>query len=110
MARRTGRQLQNANHSSLCSTAMRKSGVDALRSLARPGTQFIDLGLWRYRGLSKKLVDTHNVVGIKGLPGRGGIGMGHRESFNGTFDFSLDLLRSWIGEDCEVYREHYKSG
>lgn len=43
------------------------------------------------------------VVGIKGLPGRGGIGMGHRDNFRGTDDPCGALLREWIGEDAEAY-------
>jgi hypothetical protein len=102
MALRKGRQLRNNGHASLCSTAMRGRALDTFRSVCRPGRQFIDLELWK-RHPSRHLFTGGRVVGIKGLPGRGGIGMGHRDDFAGTADPNLTLLRQWIGNDVELY-------
>lgn len=99
---RSGRQLANTGHASLCSTAMRGSALQELAAacLARP--KFIDLELWR-RPRDRRLFGGHRVVGIKGLPGRGGIGMGHDPDFKGEADASGELLRQWVGADAEVY-------
>ena len=46
-------------------------------------------------------------VGIKGLPGRGGIGAGHSLGFMVNNDSNFVALKSIIGEDAEKYRNYY---
>jgi hypothetical protein len=99
---RRGRQLKNTGHASLCATAMRGSALETFREACRNSPKFIDLELWKCHP-SKHLFDGHRVVGIKGLPGRGGIGMGHRDDFIGTKDPDGSLLREWVGGDAEMY-------
>jgi len=99
---RLGRQLSNATHSSLCSTAVRGAALHDLADICRRAPKFIDLELWR-RPRRRHLFEGHRVVGIKGLPGRGGIGMGHREDFKGQADPSGALLRTWVGADARYY-------
>ena len=103
VARRIGRQLNNRGHASLCSTAMRGAALEQFRKECKPGVQFIDLSLWRNFSGSKVLAETKHVVGIKGLPGRDGIGMGHKESFNGSHDPDGAMLREWVGINAEAY-------
>jgi len=105
VALKRGRQLSNTKHSSLCSTAMRGSVIDSFRKACVMSKNFIDITLWKYGsyGLSKKLFGGNRVVGIKGLPGRSGIGMGHRNDFSGQSDPSGSLLKSWIGDDARHY-------
>ncbi len=99
---RVARQLNNTQHASLCATAMRDGAIEAFRRVCRPGCQFIDIELWRaYR--DRLLFTGNRVVGIKGLPGRGGIGMGHRSGFNGTKDPDGSILRQWVGQHAEWY-------
>lgn len=102
VAARLGRQLSNTGHASLCCTAMRGAALETFRQACRRSPKFIDLELWR-RHPSRHLFDGHRVTGIKGLPGRGGIGMGHRRDFAGTSDASGSLLREWVGEDARLY-------
>lgn len=99
---RVGRELPNEFHASLCACAMVESGIDAFRKAAETKAKFIDMHLWR-ANVRKRLFAGHKVVGIKGLPGRGGIGIGHRDSFAGRRDPGGELLRSWIGSDAEYY-------
>lgn len=99
---RRGRQLANTGHASLCSTAMRGSALQDFADACRSRPKFIDLELWR-RPRDRRLFGGHRVVGIKGLPGRGGIGMGHDPDFKGEADASGALLRHWVGADAEVY-------
>jgi hypothetical protein len=43
---------------------------------------------------------------MKGLPGRAGIGIGHRPENNSYMwvkDTDLGVLRQWIGEDIGLY-------
>lgn len=99
---KTGRQLQNTQHASLCATAMRGNAIEALRKVCIPNTKFIDINLWRNHK-DKMLFTGNRVVGIKGFEGRAGIGMGHQPDFNGIKDKDLSLLKSWIGDSIQHY-------
>ena len=92
-----GRQLHNDKHASLCSTAVKGEGLALLRHAVKRRQTYIDMDLWRQHA-SKRLFPTAHVVGIKGLPGRGGIGVGHRDDFGHAIN-----LRDWIGEDAALY-------
>lgn len=96
------RQLSNAEHASLCSTAMRGAAIDSFRRACERNPKFIDIELWGIHP-SRKLFGGHRVLGIKGLPGRGGIGMGHRNDFYGKPDDSMRILREWVGDTAELY-------
>jgi hypothetical protein len=102
VAQRVGRQLNNVGHSSLCSTAMRGEAINVFRRACQVKQQFIDIDLWR-RHRDALLFPGNRVVGIKGMPGRGGIGMGHKQGFNGQRDPMGTLLREWVGSDAEWY-------
>lgn len=100
---RRAKQLHNRQHASLCSTAMKGAALDTFRRELKPGVQFIDLNLWKnFRG-SKALYPTEMVAGIKGLPGRLGIGMGHKADFVGQFDEGGSILRQWTGPNADLY-------
>jgi hypothetical protein len=98
--RRIGRQLSNTHHASLCATAMRGRALALFRGVCQTGQTFLDIELWR-RAPDKRLFPGHRVVGLKGLPGRGGIGMGHADGFSGTADPTGALLHEWVGDDAE---------
>ena len=102
VAQRKAKTHDNHTHASLCSTALRGGALNTLRSVCRPGIQFIDVLLWQAHS-DKHLFSGDGVVGIKGLPGRPGIGVGHDRKFNGKPDPHLKVLRSWIGEDIGAY-------
>jgi endogenous inhibitor of DNA gyrase (YacG/DUF329 family) len=102
VATRRGQQLHNNQHASLCSTAMRGMAIETFRWACEQRTKFIDLELWR-KGRSRYLFGGGRVCGIKGMPGRGGIGMGHAADFSGTHDPDGRILREWIGDDAELY-------
>jgi len=102
VALRVGRQLNNMLLASLCSTAVRGRAIETLREACQSSERFIDIGLWRLHP-SRHVFSGHRVTGIKGLPGRGGIGMGHRPEFSGTPDPDGRLLREWIGDDAMHY-------
>jgi len=107
-------------HSSLCNTALRSSEVlPYVRWAISKNEVFVDYQLWKVKKFKKFLFEVNeddiNCVGIKGLPGRGGIGSGHRPIKNGTLrngykqDRSWEKLSSWIGaKDTEWYKQFSK--
>ena len=102
VATRTARQLHNEHHASLCSTAMRGDALKTFFALLQISQKFIDIELWK-SAKSKKLFRSDQVVGIKGLPGRFGIGMGHRPDFQGQHDKHGKILREWVGDAAALY-------
>lgn len=104
VANRTWKRMNNAHHASLCATACRGSAKDILIAVCHAGARMIDHQLWRsHQG---HLVDTDQVIGIKGLPGRPGIGVGHKMN-NGKPDQDLGKLRGWIGNDVTAYEARH---
>lgn len=96
------RTLRGSAHASMASVGARGDALAMLRAICVAQTSALDITLWRRFGGAKKLLDTQNVVGVKGMPGRGGIGIGHRQFF-GTADQD-DMLAQWIGKDrAEAY-------
>lgn len=90
-------------HASLASTAVRGRALAMLREVCAAGSRRIDMDLWQAFNGPKVLLGSENVVGIKGLPGRGGIGVGHRDAF-GAPDRSGQVLAQWLGPRAEAYR------
>lgn len=70
------RWMNNKNHASLCATGMKGPAIDRFRKIVTDGGKMIDVRLWKMRG--KLYPWDGGVVGIKGYPGRPGIGVGHR--------------------------------
>lgn len=97
------RELPGQFHASLASTAARGRALALLREVCAAGSRRIDMDLWRAFTGAKALLGTANVIGIKGMPGRGGIGVGHREAF-GDPDRSGRVLAQWLGPAAEAYR------
>lgn len=96
------RVLPGKVHSSLASTVCRARALELLRNICNSGAEkMLDFNLWKTFDGSKMLLSEHNVVGIKGLPGRPGIGVGHRKSF-GSVDID-NRLRQWIGDYANNY-------
>lgn len=99
---RTYRRMMNTSHSSLCSTAMKGSAIKTFEQLCVPQVKFIDINLWR--SVKRKALFTGSrVIGIKGLPGRGGIGVGHSDGFDGMKDADGSVLRRFVGMDAKEY-------
>jgi hypothetical protein len=101
------RTLPGSYHASMCSVGLKGEAVDHLRQICRSNKTRLDMLLWKtFRGTSR-LLDTNNVVGIKGMPGRSGIGVGHRSNF-GKPDPHGMKLQEWIGRyanNYSVFRE-----
>lgn len=100
----------NIHHSSLCSTGLRKEALKQLYEAVNSGELFMDMSFWRKCFEQKiKAVLFHGTnlgVGIKGVPGRMGIGSGHHSLTEQGFisDPGYQKLIDWIGlEDAKVY-------
>lgn len=95
-------QLRNGSHASLCSTAIKGRVIPMLEEICKTRPKFIDLALWRLP-VPRRLFTSREVIGMKGLPGREGIGMGHQPPSNFKPDPTGELLRTMIGSDADLY-------
>lgn len=94
----------------LCQTMMRRAAVARLEEVIHGcltrQSYGVDTTFWRGVPTSRRAIaKTHTVVGIKGLPGRAGLGFGHRPDEKWTADPSLEQLRRWIGRDADRYAD-----
>lgn len=101
--------LPFSNHASLCRTGVSSTVLPLLQRIClKPDAAFIDVQLWEQVGTKKVLYDGGRSVGIKGLPGRPGIGIGHRpQACSGHWrqDLNFLVLENWVGaEDAVSYR------
>ena len=108
---------RNTKHASFCQTALRASAIHALyTSCLKRTSAFIDGRLWT-KALNKFVFqDTRHVIGIKGMPGRTGVGMGHRPKKGAKVragfkdDKLLAVLKQWLPtEYVDFYAQFYKA-
>lgn len=115
VAHRVWHQNNNQVHASLCQTAMSHATAQKLIAWLeayRGRSAMVDIHLWGphivkgSRNLVRTPDDCPLCVGMKGLPGRGGLGMGHRMHRRGhRADPGMKTLQRWIGDDAIVYAE-----
>ena len=101
---------RNANdrHASLAQTAIRAAALPVLMEvIGQNHDPFIDIKLWaKLKHLGKLFPDDENplFVGMKGMPGRPGIGGGHKENlYRGRVDADYSILKKWMPKDHETY-------
>lgn len=86
-------------HCSLAQTGIRAEMLPFLMEICERAEPFIDVELWR-QPWSRYYERMGLVTGMKGLPGRPGIGIGHRpRGHEWIADPRLDALRARIGDD-----------
>jgi len=105
--------MHNREHCSLCQTALRASQKDRLYKAVNSGELFFDIVFWRSviedEVSSCIFTDKDLCIGMKGLPGRTGIGVGHRkEKKDFYFDPKYKKLVEWLGQDAELYKPFMK--
>lgn len=91
------------DHASLAETAITKEFLPKLVTML-DGDPFIDLRIWKEVNGNGCLFDDGAeclYVGMKGLPGRPGIGAGHRGG--GRKDFQYEVLKKWMPNDYKFY-------
>jgi len=99
----------NTEHASLAQTAFRVTFLPAFESQLQ-GSQFLDIRLWK-TGADQHIYrdDPPLYVGIKGMPGRAGIGAGHNPRYcYRKADGDGSVLQAWC-RDANVY-EDIRSG
>lgn len=113
---RQWRAMGNTSHASLCQTALRRSMLPRLADTCAHDAHHIDVRLWEghkpstpsiaWRRRGAQLLRSL-VVGMKGLPGRPGIGVGHRPQPGDGWRSDPDgaALRGLIGEDASLYAQ-----
>lgn len=105
------RRWNNLRHASMCQTAFRSDmAPDLLRHMSKNPTVMLDKVFWKHGYAEGKLVKPFNqCVGIKGVPGKNGIGTGHRPRVrNYKFDPDCKYLRGIIGDaDAVPYMAMY---
>lgn len=100
------KEMHNYNHAALSHTALTKSTLPLLQAAVDSGELFFDVYLWKKaqekRVKSLLLANNNLVIGMKGLPGREGIGAGHKIK-----DYLLDPNLVKLEEWCGAYASNY---
>jgi hypothetical protein len=102
----------NVKHCSLFQTAFTPKIIPILQDICRhpspyPGF-YIDVELWSKVKNRCFFRDGNLAIGIKGLPGRGGIGAGHDNYKNMTADTNGHYLKELLGDDADLYIRYSK--
>ena len=102
----------NTFHASLCQTGIRATLLPTVKAILTESRfpERLDGSLWKRSGLTDGckglLQPTTLTVGMKGLPGRAGLGIDHHQQ-ELVRRYSADpegrQLRDWIGDDAEFY-------
>lgn len=108
---------QNPNHASLAQTGFRGDMIRQLReSIVSDPDPFIDLRLWaraRRAGVGTHLIDDERndlalFVGMKAMPGRGGVACGHQKQAGYEKDRDWEVLKQWCPRDWRTYAELFR--
>lgn len=104
-------QLVNKDRASWCQSAFRSSLIPFVCDVCKDSKDpFIDMKLWRETKSKFLLTDVPPMcIGIKGMPGRVTKDtIGHKGIHPGFKpDFNCAKLRSFIGNDVELYEKYY---
>ena len=98
-------EMMSPQHASLCATAIRRAHLHLLAHACAKSPGFIDVRLWQMTShLRQSRSRAAHVVGIKGMPGRPGIGVGHKSyALIGWKPDPGHKLREWVGDDAGLY-------
>lgn len=100
------KENHNVGHSSLCQTGIRKELLPHLKLAVDSGELYFDIHLWRQVREQKiphiLFAEKNLCIGIKGMPGRTGIGSGHKIK-DYFLDPNLVKLKEWLGADAANY-------
>jgi len=105
------KNMQNFKHASLCQTAMRRSVLPLLYRAVHSGHYYFDIELWKMAVESEvklALLSNSSIsIGIKGMPGRYGLGAGH-DRVGYQADKGHKVLKDWVGRDYIHYEKYLK--
>ncbi len=102
------RYITNPNtiHASLFQTAFKYDVIDIFKQCIP--NKFMDCVFWSKVPNKHLFYENDLAIGMKGMPGRGGIGAGHSKAMNMREDPNMNYLRNLIGEDARYYEGYYK--
>jgi len=101
------KDMRNDTHVSLSQTGVTKNALPVLREAIDSGELYFDVCFWR-KAKEKKLKyclfsGLNLAVGMKCLPGRKGIGVGHTQT-DYRYDAGFSKLIEWVGaQDAQAY-------
>ena len=102
---KTYKDNANINHSSLFQTCFTVDAIPIFEkclNISNRNNSFVDINFFK-QAQNVNLFDKGKLaIGMKGMPGRAGIGSGHRVM--GTRDSDLNKLKELIGEDYKFYQ------
>lgn len=105
---KTCKEIGNYEHTSLAATGFNRSLLPLFKKALHSGEPYFDLKLWEYakeEGVGSLIFCNKNLsVGMKGLPGRPGIGLGHRPAGWDSDPFGKKLM-DWCGDGWKLYEE-----
>lgn len=94
----------NTKHSSLCQIGIRAELLDCAIEVCRRGSYWIDLTLCSEVRDRKLFPYSGQAIGVKGMPGRPGIGVGHRVGWSAYApDIGGQVFAEWVGADAVHY-------
>ena len=96
----------NLHHASLFQTAFTWDAIPLMK--ASYSDKFIDAKLWHLCRNKFLFFENFLSLGIKGMPGRGGIGAGHTLAMTMANDLGMNFLRKHIGNDAKFYEKYYR--
>jgi hypothetical protein len=97
---------ENYEHASLCQTGFTRAIVPQIMTLCQMQSKqkFLDIHIWKLKCFKTTMPRIPICVGIKGMPGRGGIGYGHRDTMGEADTEPYLQLKKWIGlPDADIY-------
>lgn len=105
VAKQLWRQNQNTNRASLCETVFRSKLLPTIEKLCQQRkSAFVDSRIWNLEVRKRLFSDERLCIGLKGMPGRKGIGVGHRPGPSYKKDPNWHKLIDLIGpEDADYY-------
>jgi glycosyltransferase involved in cell wall biosynthesis len=95
----------NLAHASLFQTAFKWNVIPIFERTY--SERFIDCVLWRNTVNKHLFFENYLGIGMKGMPGRQGIGAGHTHMKNMLTDTSMTYLSGLIGNDYKMYEHFY---
>lgn len=102
------KEMRNFEHASLCQTAFRTEHTSLFNYAIHSGNLYFDIDFWGFvtkNNLPYCAITNKNLcIGMKNLPGKGGIGVGHTQK-DYIYDANHARLRSWIGDDVSFYQQ-----
>jgi len=98
------KKVKNFRHAALCQSVFKREMIPYLLSAIRENKTVYDLGLWQlvmsFGYKTFLFPKSESVVGIKGMPGRGGIGRGHKDTDGwDRDDDNFSILTEAIGSN-----------